>query len=1126
MKKPPKSIGLFPKNLKFDLKMKLSLLFFVTISFVMQANTSYSQKTKITLNKENVSLQEVIDEIETKTEFKFLFNTKDVDVSRKVSVKVKGVEINVILELLFNGTDTKFENDDRKIILTKNKEKKAVTVSSISPSNSQSKIIKGEVTDFKGQPLPGAIVTERGTKNSTTTDFDGSFSITVEDGNAMLEISYVGFTTKLIKASDVSAAKIILTESSQDLNEVVVVGYGVKKKTSVVGSISTLKGNEIIDVPSSNVTGALAGRLPGIIVTQRSGLPGADNSDISIRGWDKALIIVDGVQTDFSRLNPNDIESISVLKDASASIYGARAGNGVILVTTKRGKKSSAPKVEISHSYASQSSTVRPEYVNAPQYMELVNDYSPGTYSDNDFEGYKNGTKKSTDWYDATFNKNAPMTNTTASVSGGSDKVTYFLSYGYLNQGSVLKSGDINYVQNNLRSNIGVDISKSLKVGLDMAYRIEKREYPGFTMENLITNVGYSKPMLPSEFPDPSYPVYNGFQMGPNYLSKRSVTGYKDNDYRNTNVGFTLDYKAPFLKGLSAKAFVNYLTDGDKGKAWDKDLSYYNYDPFSETYTEVVMRDVSGIALRESYKSSNMTTSQFSVSYNNTFGKHKVEGLLLSEIIESDGDYFMAGRQDFISSGLDQMFASTAAKQYTDGWAWQDSRVSYVGRFGYTYNDKYIVDFTFREDASPRFIKDQRWGFFPAVSAGWVLSKESFINKSELFDNLKLRASYGQSGFDNIGNYNYLTGYQFGSAYVFDDKPTSGIVSKGLANVNATWETMSIYNAGLDFSMWNSRLFGNVDAFYRTRDGILAKRVESLPSTFGAELPSENLNSQTSRGFEIVLGHSNTIGNVKYTISGNVSYAEADWDHYDEPAFADEASRARYQKSGQPVNRYFGLQALGLFTSQAEIDNWADQDGDSGNGANKELKPGDIRYLDYNNDGKITDLDVHAIGKSNIPEIFYGLNAQVKYKGLDFSMLWQGATNYNVAFSAEAQQAFFNNATPLSMFMDRWTPENNDVNAHFPRTVSNSGSSNNYRPSTFWLQDGQYFRLKNITVGYTIPQTMTQQVGISSLRLYATGLNLLTFTDVYPYDPETGSEGRGWDFPQQRVMSLGVNLAF
>ncbi len=1073
-------------------------------------------KQKIDLKLENASLVNAFDKIEEALSISIIYSQDDIDNQRVYNKTYNQQSAESILKDLLSSTNLTYEAFNKSVSIIKKETKQASQVVSVN----------GVILDESGAPIVGAAVLSLTTNRGATTDSDGKYHISGISSSDVLEFSYIGCTTVNQQVGSRSTIDVVLNSSSVELEDVVVVGYGTQKKVNVTGSVANVKGDAIVDIPAATITNSLAGRLPGVIFTQGSGEPGNDNASISIRGFDSPLVIVDGVEADFSRLDPNDIQDISILKDASAAIYGARAGNGVVLVTTKRGALNEKTRVSISSSYGWQGSTVVPDYADAEQYMELVNDYAPGSYLDEDFAAYQNGTKTSTNWYGETFRKYAPIFKTNANISGGSEKTSYYLSFGYLNQESLLQSGDTNYDQYNVRSNVTTAISETLSVTMDLSYRNELRSYPGYNMENIMTNVAFSNPTYPATYPDSSYPVYNGFNMGPNYLSQREVTGYNDSESTNTSGNFAINWTSSMIEGLSAKAFMNFTSWGQRSKAMSKEFSYYTYDPTSGTYGEVIVNDISNIGITESYNRSSTTTANFSVNYNKEFGKHKIDALVLNEIISSKGDYIEAGRSDFISSVVEQLFASSADKQLTNGWAWQDARLSFVGRINYNYDDKYLAEFTFREDASPRFAKEERWGFFPSASFGWRVTQEEFLKNNDVLTNLKLRLSCGQSGNDNIVSYNFLTGYNFGWPYVLDDSIATTVTTKGLANPNATWETMTMYNVGVDYDLWGRKLWGEVDVFYRLREGMLARRNASLPSTFGAELPFENINSQSSRGFEVVVGHDNTIGDLTYSISGNLSFARAKWEHYDEPMYEDEQSKARYQMSGQWVNRYFGYKSMGLFTSEEEIAAWADQDGDKSNGVNTDLKPGDVKYYDLNHDGLITELDKYAIGKNNMPETYFGLNASAKYKGFDFSMLWQGATGFNVVYAYEAQQPFYNNAMPLSMFMDRWTPENNDADARFPRTVSNSGSTNNYRESTFWLQDGTYLRLKNITLGYTLPKSAVEKLNMESVRFTISGLNLLTFTGVYPYDPETLSGGRGWDYPQQKTIMLGANIGF
>lgn len=1105
------------KNRKNKICIARIILFFFYLLIFIPVN---SQTGKVSLKLKEASLEDFFQAIEKQSVYRFSYRNVEIQNKGNVNITSNNIELKDVLNKILKEKGLTYQVIENKII---------ISIANVEINSNKTSKITGQVLDTTGMPIIGATIKEIGTSNGSITDFDGNFNLSTNE-KAQIEVSYVGYKTLRLYATSDKKMIITLKEDTEILEDVVVIGYGARKKANVTGSITAVEGSDIKGIPTPNVSKSLAGKLAGVVVMDRSGEPGNDDAEISIRGFDSPLIIVDGVEASFNRIDPNDIESISVLKDASAAIYGARAGNGVILVTTKRGQISK-PKVELNMSYSLQGATMYPKYVNAAQYMELVNDYNPGSYSKEEIEEYANGSKKSTDWYDATFRNFAPMWKSNINIRGGAESVKYFVSYGYMDQESIMKSNDTKYRQHNLRSNINVEIIKGLDLQLDIAYRNEHKEYPNASLQEIMTNLSFSRPTFTAVYPDSSKPSNNGYSLiGPNYLSQREVVGYRDSDYQNLSINAALTYNIPYVKGLTAKAFLNYTQDDNRDKNWKKDYMFYNYDPETDIYTENIGVTTDQISLNEYFWRNHKMTSQFSISYKNNFGSHGVEGLLLSEIIDMGGFNNQAGRQGFTNSYVDQIFASSADKQFTNGSAWQDARVSFVGRFDYNFKEKYLIEFTFRNDASPRFHKDYRWGFFPSISTAWRISEEEFIKKYNFIDNLKLRLSYGQTGYDAYDDmyFNYLTGYRYGANQIIDGKAVPTIQTTGLSNKYATWETMTLYNIGLDISLWNRKLWGEFDVFYRKRDGMLAVRSESLPSTFGAELPFENLNSQSNRGFEAVIGHDGNIGkDFKYWISGNISYSRAKWDYYDEPMYVDEDTKRRYQMTGQWVNRVFGLQALGLFTSEEEIEAyWVDQDGDISNGMNHNIKPGDIKYKDINGDNLINELDVHAIGKSNQPEYFFGLNAGFKYKGFDFSMLWQGAAGFNVTFQSEAQQPFYNNVTPLEMFMDRWTKDNNDKYAKFPRTVGSDGNSNNYRMSTFWLQDATYIRLKNISLGYTIPTSITSRIGIQDFRIYLSGQNLLTFSQVYPYDPETPDGGRGWNYPQQRTFMLGAALSF
>ncbi|NJM94668.1 MAG: SusC/RagA family TonB-linked outer membrane protein, partial [Cytophagales bacterium] len=727
------------------LSLAAQLLFYSSIF----AHNLFAQRkiedVHVSINLQDVGLRQVLDEIESLTEFSFFYDEGIIDHKKRISLTIQNRPLSDVLGEVSIQTGLKFKQINE-----------VISVAAYRPADDpqaqavKDKItVKGKVTSVEDvQGLPGVNILIKGTSLGTVSDVNGDYSIEVPSSESVLVFRSMGFVTEEILVGDQSVINVELLMDLTALSEVVVVGYGTQEKVNVTGSVAAVKGREISEIPSATVSNTLAGRLPGLVVMNRSGEPGNDGADLSIRGFERPLVIVDGVEMDFSRLDPNDIESISVLKDASAAIFGARAGNGVIMVTTKRGSAAKT-KVQVSTAYGYQGSTVYPEYVDAAQYMKLVNEYNEGSYSEEEIAQYQSGELKSTDWYAATFRRTAPMLRTNLNVSGGTDKARYFVSYGFLDQQSILNSGDSRYMQHNVRSNININLSKSLELRLDLAHRNEERNYPDASMENIMSNVAFSRPMFLAEFPDPSFPSHNGFSLiGPNYLSKRDVTGYRDGVIRNSTANIALRYQAPFVKGLTAQAFVNYTTDDQRQKNWKKNYDFYDYDPDTENYTKRVGATTEQITLNEFYKRSYRITTQFSLNYEKSIGEHSVKALLMNENIDLGGYNMQAGRQGFTNSFVDQLFASSAALQFTDGRAYQDARVSLIGRVNYSFRDKYLLEYTFRNDASPRFHEDYRWGFFPSISAGWRLSEENFMSGISGLDNMKLRASYGQSGYD------------------------------------------------------------------------------------------------------------------------------------------------------------------------------------------------------------------------------------------------------------------------------------------------------------------------------------------------------------------------------------------
>lgn len=1094
------------------MRLAVIVVFIGIVSFTPKL---YSQESLFSITIDNATIKQVFKEIERNSDYRFFYNDDLTELNKIVSLKIDKKGIDSIMNTLLDGLKVSYN------ILTNN-------LIVISPNEYLLKHtrVSGTVYDAEtGEPLPGVNISIEGTTFGTITNMIGYYSVECPEGSRLL-FSFVGFETAKLVVKGVLKHDVFLRPTITDLKEIIVIGYNTQEFINVTGSVAQIKNKEFEDIPVSTTTNSITGRLPGVIVTNSGGEPGYDGASISIRGFGSPLVIVDGVETSFERVDPEDIENISVLKDGSAAIYGARAGNGVILVTTKRGQISEKPEITLSSSFGYQGQTVMLDFVDALDYMTLANEYyGREIYDSSDFQPYLDGTKQSTDWYNTTFRKYAPIWESNLLVRGGNEKVRYYLSYGNLDQRSILKSDDTRYSQNNFKSNIDVKINKSFNVSFDINGRIESREFPRPSRRSIFENIHFASPLFPAVFPDPSYPSYGGKGMGTNYYTRKDITGYITENYRFFKGSLSINYSPAFIKGLTAKVFTNFLTAYKTKNTWNKDYSYYTYNPETDAYTEKYYSGKDVISLKKEFNKKDQITAQFSLKYTNSFGPHQISAFMLNEIIDKNSDYLSLYREDYISSGIEQIFFGGEENDDNYGKGTQDGRISYAGRFSYIFKNKYITQLTFRIDGTPRFYQKYRYGFFPGISLGWILSEEKFLNKFNSLNFLKLRLSYGQMGDDSNGNFEYLTGYKKQNNYVFgtDNTIYTGLKSLGLENLTSTWETMTIYNAGIDISLWNRKLYSSFDLFYRYRDDILADSKEvSTPYSFGADLPVENINSQDNRGFELLVGHENTKGALRYYFSGNISYQRAKWDHFEEETFVDDETRNRLQQSGQWVNRIFGLEAIGIFDSTTLANSVVDHD--PGTVAiNSSIKPGDIQYLDYNGDSVINEKDEHVIGKGNRPEILYGLDMGINYKGFDISLLWQGATNFNIYFRNEAQKPFFNGAVPYKIHLERWTTDNPDPDAKYPRSSNNS---NNYKYSSFWLHDGTYLRLKNVQIGYTFTDKSAGKLNISKARIYFSGFNIFTLSNVYPYDPETPNNSRGWDYPLHRTFALGVELTF
>lgn len=1008
----------------------------------------------------------------------------------------------------------------------------------------QSTIITGQVVSMENnEGLPGVNIVVKNTSDGTITDLNGEYRIEVPSPETVLVFSSVGFVTEEIVVGARTRIDIAMNPDIKALEEIVVVGYGIQEKMNLTGSVATVQSKEIVKVPTANVSGVLTGKAPGLLTKQSAGVPGADYTTLSIRGFEEPLVLVDGIETSWTRLDPNEIESISVLKDASAAVYGSRAGNGVVLITTKRGTTDRAV-VTYNGSYTVQNPTTIPEFVSSWKYAEMLregelNSGMPLTYTEEDVQKFKDGSDPdyvNENWYDATFIDWAPMQSHNLAVRGGTEKVKYYMTAGFLDQSSIYRSGDLSFKRYNIRSNVDVQVTDRLSASFDLSYRNELRYAPETSLDNIWINLKTALPVYRATLPDPTIGgAYSGFlERSPYAQTIRKMTGFNDDSQRYLTGKISVNYKIPAIKGLEAQAGLNYATTNTHIKIQDRPFDIYSYDYENDQYATHGSNGAN--SLTETFTEFTQLYPLVSLTYDNTFGNHHLKGLLLAEGIDTDRSFLRTGKVDLLSLDMPYMYVGSGENVTADGRDTETGRVSSVGRLNYIYNEKYLFEGTFRLDASHKFPKHSRWGFFPSVSAGWRLSEEPFIKDNlSWIDDIKLRASYSQTGQDtNVGSFSHITGYEIlpgkDQVYVFGTNVYRMIRTTGLANPDVTWYSMNNYNVGIDASFMRGLIGFEFDVFHRIVDGLFAEPLDQYPSTFGAELPLLNINSTEDRGFDLLLKHKRQIGrDFNYSITGTLTYAREKYRRWAESPYTDPDQIRIDQREGNYTNRWIGYKSDGIFMSQEEIDNHYINQDEQGNVS---LKPGDIRYVDLNNDSIINWRDQDVIGYGEFPDLTYGLDMQVQYKGFSLSALFQGASMFNSMISDVLRGPLQNLSVPFEyQYKYRWQPdpENPGVNinpdARLPRVLGEGvgTNTNNNKASDFWLQDATYLRLKNLNISYTLPSSLS---GRSNINVYIAGSNLVTFSKLGIYKKSVDPEATQYQkfYPPVKTVSLGVNV--
>ena len=1021
------------------------------------------------------------------------------------------------------------------------------------------KNINGKVSDENNEGLPGATIIIKGTTKGTVSDINGIFMLDVNE-NDTITISFSGYIKQNIPVIGNISFSINLDPDVETLKEVVVVGYGSEQKINLTGSVATLKDQELTLAPVANSSNLLAGRVPGVMTRQNSGLPGGENTQIRIRSFSEApLILVDGVQMDFSRIDQNDIASISVLKDASAAVYGARAGNGVVLVTTKRGE-SGKPKISYSSNLTLQSATAFLDHVSASQYVELVreanlNDFNDpnATFSEDDIKNYHSKTQgyKGGDWVDALIKNNAPMHQHNISVSGGNDNVKYFTSFGYIDQESFFKSRDFDYKRYNTRSNIDIKVNERINFSVDLSYRQDIRERPAKTaLSNIWIDLSTAQPIFPTRLsenmviPDPSVSSvsYSGSTTGnrnPLARSDRNVFGTYDrfdNTFRG-KIGFK--YKVPGITGLTLRADMNLTLLDRSEKTFRKPYNVYrqNFDT-NELILEGVGNGVSSISDAQFRRT--MVYPLVSAEYIKEVGNHNLKVLMLAEQTTRKFSMFSATRKNLFTTSIPELFIGSENEQTNDGSSGPDiGRKSAVARINYRFKDRYLVETTFRADGNVLFAPETRWGYFPSISFGWIISEEPFFNANQS-TTLKIRSSFSQLGDDTangISGFDYLTGYETNSTFLFGDNISETTIrTLGEVNPFLTWEKMTMYNLGLEATFFKGQLQLETDIFYRKRKNILSNDQQSVANEGGYDLPLTNINISDDRGIEVSAVYQQKIGEFKIDIAPNFAIGKEKFViRRDIEDFTDLDYKRIYGREGEWVNRRFGYLSDGIFMSQDEINNHPTiQDGNG----NLLLNPGDIKYKDLDGNDTINFRDQDVIGyASNMPEINYGINLSASYKNLKLSLLLQGASKFSIYINGPAATMFSNGSIPLSYhYKYAWQPHPDDPSINInPDAIlpasSFTASTNNSRVSDFWLRDVRYLRLKNINLSYNIPKKIISKIGLDNSQIYFSTENLFTLTNLGIYrnsfdpefDPNTQTTRR---YPITRSFTVGLKMIF
>lgn len=1106
-----------------------------SLLFVGSLQVYAASEVRLQLNFKNATLMEVLDEIEHQTGYSVLIQTNDLDTKKKISVSSRDESVDKVLSRVLSRFALAHEIRDNHVVIVAKSQ--ANTLKEYQQNNKKTKV-SGVVADQSGEPIIGANIIIKGTDQGTISDLDGAFSLELSSGD-QLEISYIGYTTQRLNYKSQKSLDVVLLEDTKTLEEVVVVGYGTQKKVNLTGSVSTVNTKDLDARPQSNVQNMLQGKVAGLQIVSNTGQPGRDSGSMTIRGKGSfgassaPLVLIDGIVGSMSTLAPDDIESISVLKDAaSASIYGSRAANGVILVTTKKGVQGKA-QISYSFNYGWQKATRLTDQIwDSATYMDLFNQMADRMggrtkYPQDLINKYKDPNKDKNlypdyNWMDETFKTGSIMTHN-LSVNGGTEKVTYNISGSYLNQDGILPNHG--YKRYTVTANMEAQVHNRVKVGMNTSMYNGKINEPYYTNDGLILMILQQRPMTKPYLPDGSgrYSYANTpTNIGGEWLNRNPIWAMNE----------TSRYLENWIANGQLYAIVDILKKDNMHLLWNTKGAFKYSDQFRRSHypanpegyyylkesdyinggkdEHLLATDffpekgVSNNDNRDFYRMF-YTTLDYTLALD---GKHDISALFGFQEEALSARFLSGFRENYPSDSMTEINGGSTSGQSLSGGVSEYTLRSFFGRVTYAYLSKYLLEANFRCDGTSRIHKDHRWGVFPSFSGAWRISEEAFMkDKTDIFDNLKLRASWGKLGNSEIGYYPYQEVYQT-AGYVFDGAIQQGVVQNSLKDRSLRWESTTSTTLGLDMSLAKGLFSFTFEWYKKITDGILSQA--SIPMSVGMGAPTINYGKLQNTGIEFDVRHQNNIADFKYGAGFLANINENEVLKLKSPSYG-----AYIYEEGKPYGEHYLYVWDGLFQSEEDIELSPKHPNNP--------KPGDLKFKDVNNDGVIDAKD-RTMVRGVYPKILYSFDFNFGYKDFDLSVFFQGVGRRKIWTDFFGDAPFAQGAPPSTRFLEAWTPENTNTNV--PALYVHGYAPVTGLRSTYNLKDASYLRLKNIQLGYNVPKNILNKCGVNFLRFYLSAENLFTFTDYPDFDPERGGDGWHAQYPHLKTINFGLNLKF